>query len=148
MKVLILRGLPGAGKTTWIAANVPEPRAVFSADAYHMTPDGYRFDPANARKANDWCLSQFLLHLTRAVPTLVVDNTNLSAWEISVYYRLAEVYGWDVEIVYLKCSPEVSLARNVHGVPKETIVQMFARLTNETLPPWWKMRTIEVEVTS
>ncbi len=151
MKVTILRGLPGSGKSTWIASNVSANAHVFSADAYHMVLDGgrpvYKFDPANARKAHDWCLSQFLLYLTRGAEHLVVDNTNLSAWEISPYYRLAEVYGCEVEIVYLRCSPSLSLARNIHGVPEATILQMFARLMSDTLPPWWNMRVIEANGT-
>ena len=43
MKVVILRGLPGAGKTTYVS-KMPAPTLVVSADHYFVQGQAYRFD--------------------------------------------------------------------------------------------------------
>lgn len=69
---------------------------------------------------------------------LVVDNTNLTAHEISPYYRLAQLFGWDVKIVRVHCDFETAAKRNTHGVPHDRIWQMYQTLHSERLPPYWK----------
>lgn len=157
-KVFILRGLPGAGKSRWLKERVLQLRgkslASVSADQYHYSPvtqneDGtlkapvYNFKPENAKHAHDSCLREFLdLILQPLWDEVIVDNTNTSAWEIAPYYRLAEVMGYEAEIIWLQCSVATSVARNVHSVPENTIEKMAERLESESLPPWWKQTII------
>lgn len=152
-KVVIMRGLPGCGKTHHaLALTDGNPNAVvLSADNFHneKQPDGtiaYRFKPENARKAHDQCYTDFLAagNMPR-VNLIVIDNTNTTAWEISPYYRLAEVSGCEVEIRYIRCPIEKCVARGTHGVPLATYVRMAANLEHDTLPPWWNVVTIDAE---
>lgn len=104
MKVFVMRGLPGSGKSSWIKTQIARmesqaPNVVISADSYHLeTVDGksvYKFRPERARAAHDCCLSEFVR--TMSLPSAIevfVDNTNLSAWEIAPYVRVAEAFGW------------------------------------------------------
>lgn len=145
MKVLILRGIPGSGKTTYaknLADSLKEQAVrVVSADLWFERDGEYKFDPQQLSKAHGRCLVEFVSALTGRSGTpdyLVVDNTNLEAWEIAPYYSLAEAYGHDVEILTLTCSLEIAAARQVHGVPRQKLEQMAHRLLNTTLPPRWR----------
>jgi predicted kinase len=151
VKVTILRGLPGSGKST-LAREIKavEPYAVVvSANDYFLVDGEYRFDASKLPDAHNDCLRKYLVALEMCrrqltiggrmeVTTLLVDNTNLSAWEIAPYYRLAEVFGFEVSILTVHCSWEVAKARRIHPVPEQTFLGMCTRLLAETLPPWWK----------
>jgi predicted kinase len=141
MRVVIMRGIPGAGKSTWVRDNMPG-ALIASADHYYTGPDGvYRFDPNKIRDAHNYCLREFLTHLMLGGPQdLVVDNTNVKVFEVAPYYRLAEAFGREVEVVWVDCTADVAAARTVHGVPLETVLRMAWSF--EPLPPWWKVTLV------
>lgn len=143
MKVTILRGLPGSGKSTLIAKEFPD-ATVVSADHYFVDEAGvYRFDPARLKDAHGACLREFIHHVRGGNPrTIVVDNTNVCAWEMAPYAATAQAYGYEFEIVTIECDVETALKRNVHGVPEETIRRMADRLKTEELPPFWPHRRV------
>lgn len=142
MKVIILSGIPGAGKSTYAERRYPDAYVV-SADSYFMVDGEYRFDPAGLPAAHGACLRDF----TRALQahehaTLVVDNTNISVAEIAPYAALALAYGADLRIVTVNADPENAWARNVHGVPAQSIRRMFDALNKRELPPWWPVEHV------
>lgn len=155
-KVIIMRGLPGAGKSRWTHRFSIENKTsvcVVSADTYHYVPqlpnaDGtlvppkYEYKAENGHKAHLHCFVDFMQALKEGWEIIIVDNTNISAWEIAPYYRLAEVHGIEVEIILMNCPTLLSIGRNIHNVPEETIKKMAYRLENESLPPWWKQTEI------
>lgn len=150
MKVIIMRGLPGSGKSTWRKANHLGDWFCSADSLFTDSHGNYSFDPARLPEAHDRCLRRFtevaVLALQHEVfprdKVFVVDNTNISVYEIAPYYRLAEAVGHDVEIVQIDCPPAVAAARNVHGVPELTIGRMAEALKREQLPPWWKVTVV------
>lgn len=145
MKVYIMRGLPGSGKSSWVAtqSKTPECWVVCSADHFHMVGDEYRFDPKNAGAAHSRCLYKFVEALSRnEVDVLVVDNTNTTAVELAPYVRLCEAFGVEYEIVWVIASPLTAYRRNVHGVPYDVIHRMWGNLMTERLPAGWRQRCV------
>lgn len=154
--VVILSGLPGAGKTTLARGLTsafqklcgPPPMARLesvSADDEHMKNGSYRFDPARAGEAHRMCLAKYLYHVgteDTSLRLVVVDNTNVSPTEIAPYYRVAEAWGWKALIVRLYCEPMVAFRRNVHGVSLATILTMYRQLLTEPLPPYWNYKLV------
>jgi predicted kinase len=70
---------------------------------------------------------------------IVVDNTNTTVAEMAPYMAVAAAYGHDTKVVTIDCDPEVAAARNVHGVPVQTVKAQHDRIVKETknMPPWW-----------
>jgi predicted kinase len=142
MKVMIMSGLPGCGKSEHVKYMIGKV-VTCSADHYHEDVNGlYEYDPSKNAEAHNRCLSKYVDCLINQLDThtLVVDNTNTTTWEIAPYYRLAEIYNVQVEIVRWICPIELSIKRNVHNVPISTILSMYNNLMNDKLPPWWKIR--------
>lgn len=146
-KVVIMRGLPGSGKSHYAKKNFPG-AITLSSDHYFINSDGeYVYDPAKIGSAHAWCFKSFVKCLMECVSidALVVDNTNISAVEIAPYVMAANAFGVkDVSIVTVQCDPKKAHARNKHGVPEDIILKMAAGL-ELPLPPWWAdiSKTIE-----
>jgi len=149
MEMIILRGLPGSGKSHYaaqFAANEPTKKVVVaSADDFFMTPNGYRFDPFKLTAAHASCFRRVLNALEADVDDMVfVDNTNSTAWEMSPYVMLANVFDVPFVVFRIECDPEVAYARQRHGVPRETFDAIGRRLATEWIPPWWVQRSAPV----
>lgn len=140
-KCVIMRGIPGSGKSTYVRLNHPE-AFVFSSDHYHMKDGEYRYDEKRAQLCHDLCLSGFMTWARLGRSPLVCDNTNTTAWEVAPYYRIAEICGYDVQIVFVWCPFEVAEARNVHNVPPEKMFRMWQGLNREVLPSHWRQRIV------
>lgn len=144
-RVIVLMGISGAGKDTWIQENFPT-GDVHSTDNFFMVDGEYKFDVRKLGEGHAWCLRTYteaVQKMSQALEVeekvLIVNNTNTSLAELAPYCSLATAYGHELQIVALVCSPEVASKRNVHGTPTKSVFQQDARLrrTLADLPPWW-----------
>lgn len=142
IRVVILQGAPGAGKSTWIAANVPSTAVVVSADHYFMRDGEYRFDASKLGEAHAQCMRRFVEEITDATAFLVVDNTSPRVSDLSPYYSVARAFGAEVTIVRVLCDPDLAAQRNTHGVPIEAVRRIAASL--EDPPPFWACKLVTV----
>lgn len=144
MRIIIMQGVAGSGKTTFIRKNYPEAVSIFSADHYFMHAGKYVFNPADLPKAHAACLRDYTRYIQAKSEhdseKVFVDNTNTTVAEIAPYYALAQAYGHEVEIVRLLVAPDLAAARNTHGVPATAVWAMHDRIvaSQSQMPPWWK----------
>ena len=124
----LLRGIPGAGKST-LAKQLGD--AHFEADSYFMIDGEYQFDPTKLRKAHEWCQGQVELamiqnHITYGLDSsdIVVSNTFTQEWEMKHYYDLADQYGYRVFSIIVENRHG---GINEHGVPEDKLQIMKDR---------------------
>jgi len=160
-EVIVLRGLPGAGKSTLanqlIAEASVEGRTVsiFSADKFFVGPNGiYRFDRTQLGAAHGRCLRHYArklswLETASAGPqTIIVDNTNTTVSEILPYVKLAQAFSLSFEVVTISCDPALAAARNIHGVPGAKVQEMHKRLRDAgvRIPREWPHRVLQAVI--
>lgn len=156
---IIMRGVSGAGKNHWIQNLIfnledygyyhidiglrleesADSVAVVSADDYFVDSEGvYRFDANMLGAAHTVCMQNFLRLVATNIPLVVVNNTNISAWEIAPYMSVAAVFDYKATIIELDVNPETCAQRNQHAVSAVQIGAMNESRRRETLPPMWK----------
>lgn len=138
-RLFVVRGLPGAGKST-LAAQLPGSPVVVAADDYFVVDGGaYRFDARHVHAAHADCQRRCREALDALVDvagvglvgrSVAVANTFCKAWEAEPYFALAKAAGVPVVVVDVfdgGLDDEQLAARNVHGVPVAAIAGMRAR---------------------
>jgi len=90
--LLLIRGLPGSGKTTAALAllHCGQYDMHLEADMYHMKLGEYVYDTAKASAAHRWCLetTRVMLHIGKRV---VVSNTFVTLEDMQPYRDLGFV---------------------------------------------------------
>lgn len=131
MKMILMRGLPGSGKSYRAKELAGENGVVLSTDDFFMVDGQYKFAPKFLPAAHAWNQQNADLIMASKVETVVIDNTNTQLWEMRPYVELATKHGYDIEIRH-SCTPwatdaEECFKRNTHGVPLEAIKRMRDR---------------------
>lgn len=131
----LIRGLPGAYKTTIAERMCNEDPTIFhvEADDYWIRPDGfYDFNPQRIGNAHKWC-QEVTKNLLEGRNKVVVSNTFTRLWEMEPYLQMAKTH--NINVVVFKAIGE---GKSVHNVPEETIEKMKKR---------WEDYPGEIEVT-
>lgn len=140
--LLLLRGAPGSGKSTWIRENNLE-QYTLEADSFRqlisnpiMTLDGeYRITQDSDRLAWDM-LYKALEHRMRRGDFTIIDATHATKTSMQDYKKLIEQYRYRVYYKTVDCSLDELLKRNQtrpehKRIPEEVIRQKHA--SQETL---------------
>ena len=131
--LIIIRGLPGSGKTT-LAKHIAgfansltknlEVRdfvAIFEADQFFETADGYKFDGTKLREAHDDCQRR-AFDWMKAGKIAIVSNTFTQRWEYQPYLDMAKMLNMPVQVIEVHGN-----FQNIHGVPPDKIESMRKR---------------------
>ncbi|XP_053165056.1 uncharacterized protein LOC128350654 isoform X3 [Hemicordylus capensis] len=132
--LLILRGLPGSGKTSLsrILLGQSHDGIVFSTDDYFRQQDGcWSYNIGQLGAAHDWNQKRAKQAMDQGKSPIIIDNTNTQAWEMKPYVEAALEKGYKVEFLepntWWKFDPGELEKRNEHGVSREKIFQMLER---------------------
>ena len=127
-KVIIMRGIPGSGKSTMAQQLAGDTGKIHSTDDYFMKDGKYEFDTNKLRRNHQLNFQAFKRDLALGISPVIVDNTNSQKWEYENYTKAAEDAGYEVEVVQVPhIDPKHAAQRNTHGVPEESIRRMIAR---------------------
>ena len=140
--ITLVRGLPGAGKTTY-AEKMGRDVCVAADDHFYDSAGQYNFDPKLLPDAHQSCQDK-ARNAMQAGKSVAVHNTFCERWEMEPYLAAAAAAGLTVEVVSVfdgGCTDEQLFKRNTHGVPLETIEAMRERWEENwqdgnPTPPW------------
>lgn len=127
-RIVLLVGLPGSGKSTYLAAKGVE---TLSSDAIRGLVLGDETNQSDNPRV--FATLRFLLRqrLAAGRPVTYVDATHLTVEERRPYFALAEAFGGDVEAVFFDVREAECRARNRRRgrvVPEDAMTKMAARL--------------------
>ncbi len=131
-RVVILRGLPGSGKSH-LARNCSEKSvaAICSADHFFTKSDCYEFKQDDLPDAHVQCYENFLQALVDGKEVIIVDNTNSMTWEYRSYLYLCEMLGIKFHILEIPHPHQQMVSayctRNLHKVSLEAINSFVER---------------------
>lgn len=131
MKVTILRGISGSGKTTWTKKNAPD-ATIVSTDNFFIVDGVSVYDASKLEENHRKAFRLFLDSLAASKEWIIVDNTNVNAWEYSPYVLAAGAYDYDIEILTFECSADVAWSRKqlLSEEKLRNIAETFVRETD------------------
>ncbi|KAL8207492.1 UNVERIFIED_CONTAM: hypothetical protein K2H54_057086, partial [Gekko kuhli] len=157
--LVLLRGVPGSGKS-YLARSLLEDNPggiILSTDDYFYTKSGqYQFNPDRLSEAHEWNWKRAKEAFEKRVTPIIIDNTNIQAWEMKPYVALSQQHKYKVIFrepdTWWKFKPKELERRNIHGVSKEKIKKMLERyercltvntILNSSVPSELKSATSE-----
>ena len=136
---MILRGLSGAGKTTYALRLMKKLNSMFglrvikcSADDYFTDNDGnYNFNAAKLGSAHGYCKYEAARACRSGNDLVVIDNTNVRHKDIKPYKDIAKEYDYRVVVRVIGNQDDESIKlyaeRNAHNVPLYVIERAAKR---------------------
>jgi len=135
-RLIVLRGLPGSGKSKK-AGQLVGNGIIHSTDDYHIRNGKYVFDSDNVSKFHYFNLMNSIRSMQRGMSPIIIDNTNIMASYCMSYVDQGKMYGYEIIVI----EPDTDWAfdveelvkRNTHGVPRETILEMLEQYEESDL---------------
>lgn len=118
--LILIRGIPGAGKSTFARILTKHPNAVwFEADMWRGFGEARRYSEEYSHNAHAWCLGKAADALRNGRAIVVVSNTFAKVAQMRPYYdvvqELIQLYGHTISITVLHVEHDKTLNRSVHG---------------------------------
>ena len=129
-RLVIMRGLPGSGKTFLSKLIQGDSGVVCSADAYFQQEangsGNYNFDASRIKEAHRHCKLQFEEALENKRELVIIDNTNVRAQDYSEYLTRGVECGYHCMVVGVRCESVEMAAmfaeRCLHAVRRPRLV--------------------------
>jgi tRNA uridine 5-carbamoylmethylation protein Kti12 len=120
--LIIIRGLPGSGKSTFAEALAKDiyNSVVVEADDFFIKDKEYRFNPTMLAQAHEWCQNTVRDYLNEGKHVIVANCFVLNE-HINPYRKMAEEVSTFC-FIFTMCTQYQS----IHNVPEHTIARMRA----------------------
>ncbi len=120
-KLILVRGLPGSGKSTIAIQNYPQ-FAHWESDMFFIKKNGeYIFDTRLIHVAHKWCLHKVETDL-KSGKNVIVSNTFIARSDIKPYIELANKLNIEIEVITARGE-----YGSIHGVSEDIITKMKIR---------------------
>ena len=111
--VIIMRGLPGSGKTYvvkhFMRMEKEKSISICSTDGYFRTkPTRYQFSEEELTLAQRSCLKTFIELMGKKRDVIIVDNCHSQTWEYQIHRRIAKLCGYQCFILQISCHNEIT----------------------------------------
>ena len=133
-QLILLRGVSGSGKSTLAKEYLNQGGVVHSTDDFFMKDGTYQFDPKKIgyyHKLNQKRTEEAMIN---GQSPIIIDNTNLQAWEMKPYVEMADKYGYEVKIIESDMTDIDELMRRQENrraenknLPKEVLQRMLSK---------------------
>lgn len=123
-KLFLVRGLPGAGKSTFVK-HLGD-CVHLEADMYFLKNGEYVFNKDELKDAHLWCQNSCYFALSFGKKNVVVSNTFTQEWEMKPYFEMAEKMGVEVTVLVVE---NYHGGKSIHDVPQQTMDAMEKRFT-------------------
>lgn len=140
-KLIILRGVSGAGKSTYAKHLVEIYEQAFSVSkgyggrVKHIEADqffydglgNYNFDTNKLQHAHNWCKSTVQAAMSVGLEVIIVSNTSTTEKELEPYIELAEIFDYETTSLVVENRHGNT---DVHAVPENVKQKQAMRLKN------------------
>lgn len=126
--VIILRGIPGNGKSTLAEYlnGLTDDAVICCADDYFTDDKGnYNFDASKLFQAHRECSYKFEEAVKYSKPLVILANTNTRTSDVNNYREMAIFYGYRVFVLTVE---NWHGGKDVHNVPEEAKERMKKQL--------------------
>ena len=112
--IIFTMGLPAAGKSTWVGQNLAATHNIIDADAVKESHPHY--DPEHPELLHGWSKEITELMWVNALDAghglWCIDGTGTNAEKMVRKMNQAAAAGYEIALVYVRCTMETSLERN------------------------------------
>jgi len=129
LKLIIIRGLPGSGKSTLSGSLKGTTGIIHSTDSYFITDGIYKFDETKLSEYHNRNLEDAIESMEKGISPIIIDNTNLIAEYAFTYVIEAKFYGYEIEVAETqnlwRFDIEELMKRNIRDIPRERLETMI-----------------------
>ena len=124
--LILLRGLPGSGKSTIAGILVEDNYPVFSVDDYFTNEktNKYIFEYDKNHLAYKQCINNVKKAMAGKITKIFVDNTFTLDWEIEPYLKLASEFNYSIYVLTVE---KYHSHKDIHSISDEQLQKMAAK---------------------